>query len=111
MVDAAVGDTPIPVEHAEELDRFAYGTFVQVPPGGTRTMTFQLEGSAGPAYDYWLTFAPQPLVNPDGLEVQVTGADGWEVCETSGLEQTDAGATMALPPEEDLTVTARFCRE
>lgn len=109
VTDAALDGEPIPVEHAEELDRFAYGTFVQVPAGGTRTVTFTLEGSAGPAYDYWLTFAPQPLVNPDRLRVNVTGAEGWEVCGTTELEEGDSGARLDIAPDDDLTVTARFC--
>ncbi len=106
---ATLEGQPIPVEQADELGRRVYATALQVPPGGTRTVTFSLDGAGDPAYDYRLTFAPQPLVNPDELTVQVTGADGWDVCGTHGLGLEGAEATLSLQPEEDLTVSAEFC--
>ncbi len=109
VVDAALDGEPIPVEHAEELDRFVYGTFVRVPPGGTRTVTMTLEGAGRPGYDYRLTFAPQPLVNPDRLALDVRGAEGWEVCGTTGMDQEDARAVLAVAPLEDDTYGAEFC--
>ena len=109
VVHADVDGEPIPVEHAEELDRFVYGAFAQVPSGGTRTVTFGLDGFADPASEYRLTFAPQPVVNADRLTIDVRGAKGWEVCDTQGLEQDGARAVLDIRPEEDHTVTAEFC--
>ena len=109
VVGATLGDRPIRVGHAEELGRRAYGAFVQVPPGGTRRITFELDGAGEPAYDYRLTFAPQPLVYPDDLTIEVNGAEGWEVCATDGLELEGTTATLDGPAEEDVTVSAEFC--
>lgn len=109
LTAATLDGAPIPVEQAEELDRFAYEAFVEVPPGGSRTLTFALAGEGHPGSEYSLTFAPQPMVNPDQLTVDLAGADGWRVCGTDGLEREGDHATLGLRPEEDLTVTADFC--
>ena len=106
---AAIDGQSIPVEQADELGRRVYATAVQLPPGGTRTVTFELQGAVDPAYEYRITFAPQPLVNPDQLTIDVRGAEGWDVCDAEGLELDGTEATLSLQPEEDLTVTAEFC--
>ncbi len=111
IVAATLEGQPIPVEQAEELGRPVYGTFVQVPPGGTRTVTFALDGVGDPSYDYRLTFAPQPLVSPDRLVVDLTGADGWRICTTDGFELEGTTATLDLQPQEDFTATAEFCAD
>ena len=49
------------------------------------------------------------MVNSDRLTIDVHGAEGWEVCDTQGLEQDGGGAVLAIRPEEDHTVTAEFC--
>ena len=108
-VDATVDGEPIDIETAEELGRFAHATFVRVPPGGTRTVTFDLDGATDPSYRYRLTVAPQPVVNPDELSVDVTGAEGWQICAASGLDESGTGARFTGVPDDDLRFTARFC--
>ena len=109
VVGATLDDEPIPVEEADELGRRVYGTSVLVPAGGTRRVTFELDGAGDPAYDYTLTFAPQPMVNPDQLTVEVRGVEGWEVCAAEGLALEGTAATVDVQPEEDFTVSAQFC--
>ena len=94
VVGATLDDQPISVEQTEELGRRVYATSVMVPPGGVRQVTFELEGADDPSYDYRLTFAPQPLVNPDDLTVEVRGVEGWEVCRTRDL-RLDEGIASA----------------
>lgn len=109
IVDGAIDGEPIDVEAAEELGRFAYAAFVEVPPGGTRTVTFELDGATDPSADYRLTFAPQPVANPDTLSVDLTSTPGWRVCGASGLDEVGAGARFTGVPDDDLTLTTRFC--
>ncbi len=111
MTAAAIDGAPLPVEQAEELGRFAYEAFVEVPPGGSRTLTFAVDGVAHPDDGYSLTFAPQPLVNPDQLTVDIAGADGWHICASDGLERGGDHAALGLQVQEDLTVTAGFCAD
>ena len=44
-----------------------------------RTVKFELEGTIDVHDGYRLEAVPQPLVNPDHLEVHVHAASGWQV--------------------------------
>lgn len=61
----------------EEHGRKRYTAQVDVPPGQTVTVVFELEGRMDLSDGYRLDVVPQPLVNPDRLRVTVDGPSGW----------------------------------
>ncbi|HVX18455.1 MAG TPA: DUF4012 domain-containing protein [Acidimicrobiales bacterium] len=76
----------------------AYGLSVQIPPGGTRTITYHLSGVLPPAPDrrlpggahraatrYALILHPQPMVLPDQVEVRLSLPPGWHADPTATL--------------------------
>ncbi|MGI8710983.1 MAG: DUF4012 domain-containing protein [Acidimicrobiales bacterium] len=50
-----------------------YGLFVDVPPKGSVVVRLRLRGDLRPSYRYRLTLVDQPLVNPDHLDLAVSG--------------------------------------
>ena len=75
ILDGAVVDgAPAEIERQVERDRYAYSLFLDVPPGGTRTVTLELRGLLG-ARRYGLDVATQPLVRPDRLDLAVEVGD------------------------------------
>jgi hypothetical protein len=61
----------------KELGRQVYSSFVDIPPGGTRTLTFDFTGSVDlRAGDYHFDYLPEVLPNPDRVEwtLRVDGA-------------------------------------
>jgi uncharacterized protein DUF4012 len=64
------------LQPARELGRNAYSVYIDVPPGGSRTLRVRLHGFVGRGA-YRLDVAHQPTVNPDHLTVDVTPATGW----------------------------------
>jgi hypothetical protein len=86
---ALLDGAPAALERQEERGRFAYSLFLDVPPGGSRTLTLDLRGRlAGDRYR--LDVASQPLVEADNLTVGV-----------------DVGGGGAVEASEDLTVDGR----
>ncbi|HEX2383309.1 MAG TPA: hypothetical protein VHI95_11765, partial [Acidimicrobiales bacterium] len=65
------------------------------------TVTFDLEGTIDVHDGYRLEVLPQPLVNPDHLEVHVHAAPGWTV---------DSGGTHAGDLRESEIVSASLSR-
>jgi Protein of unknown function (DUF4012) len=86
---ALLDGAPVGLERQAELGRFAYSLFLDIPPGGSRTLTLDLRGRlVGDRYR--LDVARQPLANPDMLSVGV-----------------DVGGSGAVEASEDLTVDGR----
>jgi hypothetical protein len=77
-----------------ERDRYAYSLFLDVPPGGVRTVTLKMRGRIA-MHDghYRLDVAGQPLATPDRLRITVESAAG--------------GPLQAVPPMEVDGATAR----
>lgn len=75
-LSSATKDTE-PVSVEPELDPWLnvtrYGLFVDVPPQGEVVVRMRLRGTLRPSSRYQLTLVDQPLVNPDRLDVTVTG--------------------------------------
>ena len=67
---------PVATEPQIEYGRNRYGLFVDVPPGGTTTLTFRLRGGVRPSTTYHLTFLDQPAVNADQLAVTLEPGGG-----------------------------------
>ncbi len=62
-----------------ELGVHAYSEYVDIPPGGSATLTFDLSGVTTPGPDYKLVLYNQPMVVPDLDIVNVQPTSGWTV--------------------------------
>ena len=65
------------VEFEQEFGLNVYAQYVAVPPGGTVTVTFELDGGVDLPDGYRLAVAGQPTINPDEVTVDVALEDGW----------------------------------
>jgi hypothetical protein len=88
LVDVKRAGFHVPRGASSEYGRSVYTALVDVPPGGSTTVKFVLEGTLDVHDGYHLEVVPQPLVNPDHLNVHVHAAPGWHV-EGSGTESAD----------------------
>jgi hypothetical protein len=77
LVDVTVDGRPIGRGSGREHGRARYTALLDVPPEGEVTVSFELEGSLDLDGGYHLDVVPQPLVNPDALEVAVHAVTGW----------------------------------
>ncbi len=59
----------------QELGGPAYTATVDIPPGGTRTVVFELVGVV-PAWPYRFDVLPSPTANPDQFTLRIDGAPG-----------------------------------
>ncbi len=101
LVDVRRNGIPVPRGTSEEYGRSVYTALVDVPPGAQRTVKFLLVGAIDVNDGYRLEVLPQPLVNPDRLDVRVHAASGWEV---------DSGGTLTADLRESAIVVASFSR-
>jgi hypothetical protein len=99
LVDVKRGGFRIPRGASEEYGRSLYTALVDVPPGGATTVKFVLEGTLDVHDGYRLEVVPQPLVNPDHLDVHVHPAPGWHL---------DSGGTQSADLRESAIVLASF---
>lgn len=79
LVDVTEAGEPVGRGVYSEYDRFRYTALVDVPPGGSVTVTFELDGPMDLRSGYHLDVVPQPLVTPDQLSVRVRTSAGWRV--------------------------------
>ena len=80
-----------------------FSALVDIPAGGERTVTFELEGTMDLADGYHLDVVPQPLVNNDRFRVTVRGPSGqvWGGSSPGTKELTeDAEVEVELPPAD-----------
>ncbi len=74
VLDAVTVDgLPRGVQAQTEFGGPVYSATVDVGPGATRTVVFELSGVV-PAWPYRLQIVPQPTANPDQMTVSVDGA-------------------------------------
>jgi hypothetical protein len=76
---ASVNGGPHGLTEGAELGVHAYSEFVDVPPEGTVTLTFDLAGVTTPGSAYRLTLRNQPMVLADQDTVRVQPASGWAI--------------------------------
>lgn len=69
---ATVDGEPLTLSLAPELGRFAYSTFLEIPPGRTRAIEIRFSGRLTDAKRYSLEVFQQPMVAPDSLEISVS---------------------------------------
>ncbi|MCU1353204.1 MAG: hypothetical protein JWM05_2413, partial [Acidimicrobiales bacterium] len=100
-------------EPQSENGRHRYGLFVDIPPGGTVKVQFDLRGTLRPSPQYRLTFLSQPVSNPDRLSLAVTGPSS-ATAQAGGAhglrvtQQGDRAAVEAVLAGQTLHFSARF---
>jgi hypothetical protein len=106
---ATLDGKAIGVEDQTELGTEVYSQFVSIPPGGTATLVYRLEGMVAPGTDYKLQLLTQPLVNPDSVHVKIhSSSPSWHVTKASGLLVAGGSAVLDAPVTVDRRFTAHF---
>ena len=77
--EATVGSLQQGVTDVAELGVHTYSEYVDIPPGASVTLTFDLAGVTTPGTGYRLTVRNQPMVLADHDTVRVEPAPGWGV--------------------------------
>jgi len=96
FTQATVDGKAIPLNQTRELGVWADSTTVLIPPGGTTTISIQLQGQLRPGSPYRLTMSRQPMVAPDMVQVDVQVPTGDHFSDPSaGLALSDAGREAA----------------
>ena len=96
-----------------ELGVHAYSEYVDIPPGGSVTLTFDLVGVTTPGTGYTLSLHNQPMVLSDHDTVRVEPAAGWTVTGPAtwlpGNDVTDRH-TFVLRGDNSGTIRALFAQ-
>jgi hypothetical protein len=103
---ASLDGAPLAMQSQRELGRPVYSAFVTLAPGSTATVVVDLSARVAPSPAYRLVLAPQPLVNPDRMTVEVHPARGWRVAPGPGFSVSEGTGRVALVPEADSVLTA-----
>ncbi|MFO7589452.1 MAG: DUF4012 domain-containing protein, partial [Acidimicrobiia bacterium] len=98
----AVEGVEQPIRGGPDAGHTAYTLYVEIPAKSTRTVELTLQGRVrlrrGGWYD--LDLGHQPTVEPDRVQISVSGAPGWQVTGTRGLVPIlDDRAAAVLHPE------------
>jgi hypothetical protein len=99
LVDVKRGGVSIERGASTEYGRSVYTALVDVHAQAEATVTFELEGTLDLRGGYRLDVLPQPLVNPDHLDVHVHATPGWHV---------DSGGAVSAELRETTRVSASF---
>lgn len=108
LVGAEVDGVALPMSSTVEYEANSFTAFVTVPPGGSISLTIELEGSVEPGDRYRQTIVAQPLVNPDQLHVTIVGADGWTPVGIEDARVRGGEAVLDTPLFRDRTVVVDF---
>jgi hypothetical protein len=73
----SIDGEPIGSAAESEFGGPVYSLVVEVPPGGSRTVVFELHGAV-PGWPYALQVVPQAMAHPDQTTVRVDGVPGLE---------------------------------
>jgi hypothetical protein len=109
LASAEVGGEPLYVEAQLELGVNVYSQYVDVPPGGTTTVTFHLGGGVDLTDGYRLTIAGQPTINADEVTVSIGVASG-TIDGGDGFTEADDRLTATWTDSEDHRLTATIDR-
>jgi UDP-GlcNAc:undecaprenyl-phosphate GlcNAc-1-phosphate transferase len=79
VVSASIAGEAVPLESGEELGQNVVSSYVDLPPGGSRTITFSVEGSVrlGRGGWYSLDLPHQPVANTDEVSVRLSVIGPW----------------------------------
>ncbi len=78
VASATIDGAPLPLGHQPELGVSTYNALVEIPPGATLRLAFELVGTIEPG-PYRLVVAGQALAHPDQVDIGVEPAAGWEI--------------------------------
>ena len=101
---ASVGDEKLLFEADHEFGRRVYSFYVNIPPGDSIVVHFDLAGQYDPRGRYSLNVLRQPTVTPDDLTTSVSVAPGWSLLDRSQERTT---VTEHRPLDEDLAMTLK----
>lgn len=101
IVGGTVDGEPVGFRSNQELGYSVFATLVRIPAGETVVVEMDFEGRVAPSSEYALRYLPQPLVNPDDVEVTLRVADGWRVDESDAFERRDRSTVAVATPEAD----------
>lgn len=87
VLSATIDGEPLLVETGREQDWRTARAMIDVPPGGSRTITLEVGGELDLADGYTIVTRPQPLVAPERHQLSVATDDG------DGLVTVDEVAT------------------
>ncbi|MGI9624010.1 MAG: DUF4012 domain-containing protein, partial [Acidimicrobiales bacterium] len=88
----------------EQFGVRGYSALVEIPPGATVTVVFELSGPLDLSERYFLRMPVQPTVLPDQIELRVAASDGVEVAGRSSpwtetvTTSADVEVSLALSP-------------
>jgi len=114
FTQATIDGQPGRLEPGRELGRNVFSTYLSVPPGGSRGVVLDLEGTIdlGPGGWYRLDLPRQPAVGPDDVSVTVTTPPGWRIAAARGLDVLDPHRAVArISQIEQEKLLVRLVRE
>lgn len=76
LVAGEVDGTERDFEQQRELNRSVVSTMIDIPPGATRVVTLHVQGVLPARHRYRLDAVPQPLVEPEQIDLQVEQRGG-----------------------------------
>lgn len=106
----------VTAEHQIEYGLSRYLVPVDLAPGATQTLVFELSGAVEASTTYRMTAAAQPLVSPDDFSLTVSLPSGWEFVpaageETEGVTLESNIAVASGPVAEDTTLSLEVRRK
>lgn len=78
LAGATLNGRPTGLQSELELGRRVYSAYIDIPPGGTATLTLDLQGSLRGAATYRLDVMHQPTVTPPQVTASLSLATGWK---------------------------------
>ncbi|NLD75683.1 MAG: DUF4012 domain-containing protein, partial [Acidimicrobiales bacterium] len=107
IVSASLDGRPMSVGWEEEVGLNAYDTpFIEIPPGESVTLEFVLDGWVDLSDGYELRIFPQPVANPDVVELDVSLTDG----RFTGPDSTAGAVVYSDPMVEPITAQAQVLK-
>lgn len=109
LSEATENRAPFPIEAQTEFGGNVYSALVTVPAGGTRTITFNLSGTVSTGLEYHLDLFSQPMIEADGVRVQVHSDDpNARIVSAEGLTVVDDKASLDTTVTDDRRLSVTF---
>lgn len=104
---AQLGDQQTALEYQRELGRAVYSTYLEIPPGESRTLRLELFGQLDLGDEYRLDIGSQPLVNTDEVRVRLRVEGGWEIARSTSLRPDESGVAASTLVDLAFATTLR----